>query len=140
MDKKEATKFKGKIIAALRKLTYTNPERKRAFDKAKVDSATHECQMCGIFCYGGTSEKNYQAMCEKHAHKKVIKEKAVADHIEPVLPLEGFPNKEWDWDVYINRMHFCGEENYQIICKNCHDKKTKQENEERRRWKKEYQK
>lgn len=140
MDKKEATKFKGKIISALRKLTYTNPERKRAFDRAKVDSATHKCELCNVFCYGGTSEKNYQAMVDKYPDEDVIKDKAVADHIRPVIPVKGFKGKTWDWDEYINRMHFCGEEGYQIVCKSCHDIKTKKENEERKKWRKESRK
>lgn len=136
MDKKETTKFKGKIISALRKLTYTNPDRKKSFDKAKVDSATHECQSCGIYCYSGNSEKNYQATVERHADKTVIKDKAVADHAEPVIRIEGYGEKVWDWDDYINRMHFCGEENWNILCKNCHDVKTKKENEARKEFRK----
>ena len=137
MDKKETTKFKGKIISALRKLTYTNPDRKRKFDQAKVAAATHECELCGVYCYSGTSDKNYQATVENFPDKTVLKEKAVADHLEPTIPVKGFKNKEWDWDEYINRMHFCGEDNWNIICKACHDKKTKQENEERKKYRKE---
>lgn len=49
------------------------------------------------------------------------------DHLEPVVcPVEGFIN----WDVYIKRM-FCGKENLQVLCTECHDKKSKKEREVR---------
>lgn len=131
MDTKQKTKFKGKIIQGLRKLTYTNPDRKAAFDRAKVESATHECELCGVWCYGGSSEKNYEGLKDDYPNKTILKEKAVADHIAPVIPVEGFGG-DWDWDVYIKRMHFCGELGWQIICNGCHDEKTREENEERK--------
>lgn len=45
------------------------------------------------------------------------------DHIEPVVdPEEGFV----DWNVYIERM-FSEKENFQVLCGECHDKKTSEE-------------
>lgn len=45
------------------------------------------------------------------------------DHIDPVVdPLVGFVN----WDTFITRL-YCEKENLQCLCKDCHDKKTKEE-------------
>lgn len=50
------------------------------------------------------------------------------DHIEPVVnPETGFVS----WDEYIERL-FVEEDGLQVLCKECHDKKTKEEKERRR--------
>ena len=133
MDKKQERQFKGKIIQALRKLSYTNPDRKIAFDKAKVESATHECCICKTWCYGGESLSNFESLVEQYPDKNIIKNKAQADHIKEVIPTEGFSNGSWDWHEYIERLHFCGEQGWQIICVNCHNNKTNNENKRRKK-------
>lgn len=56
------------------------------------------------------------------------KKNVAVDHIIPVVGVEeGFTT----WDNYIERM-FCEEENLQLICSDCHDKKTKAEREARK--------
>jgi 5-methylcytosine-specific restriction endonuclease McrA len=50
------------------------------------------------------------------------------DHINPVVnPERGFEG----FDIFISRM-FCGKENLQVLCSECHDKKTREENQVRR--------
>lgn len=49
------------------------------------------------------------------------------DHIEPVVDTSGFTS----WDSVISRL-FCSVEGLQVLCKECHKVKTKQENEERK--------
>lgn len=45
------------------------------------------------------------------------------DHVNPVVdPLTGFSG----WDDFVNRL-FCEQENLQVLCKNCHDLKSKEE-------------
>ena len=44
------------------------------------------------------------------------------DHIEPIVPVTGWVN----WDSCIDRM-FCEGDNLQLLCKNCHDDKSKEE-------------
>lgn len=45
------------------------------------------------------------------------------DHINPVIdPKVGFTT----WDDFIERL-FCEAENLQLLCKTCHDKKSKEE-------------
>lgn len=48
---------------------------------------------------------------------------SAVDHINPVIdPHVGFI----DWSVYIERL-YCEKEGFQVLCKPCHDKKTKEE-------------
>ena len=53
------------------------------------------------------------------------------DHINPVVALDGFI----DIGTYCESL-FCGVENYQCICKPCHDEKTTKEQELRNKLKK----
>tara|TARA_R110002012_G_C11238098_1_gene565002 strand:- start:41 stop:451 length:411 start_codon:yes stop_codon:yes gene_type:complete len=48
------------------------------------------------------------------------------DHIEPIVPVTGWVS----WDSCIERM-FCEKDNLQLLCKVCHDSKSKQETAER---------
>jgi len=50
-----------------------------------------------------------------------------ADHKIPVVGPEGFQS----WDVYIERL-FCEADGFEILCKKCHAKVTKEEQDERR--------
>jgi 5-methylcytosine-specific restriction endonuclease McrA len=50
-----------------------------------------------------------------------------ADHVVPVVGPEGFQS----WDMYIARL-FCEANGFEILCKACHAKVTKEEQEERR--------
>lgn len=49
------------------------------------------------------------------------------DHIEPCITEEGFTT----WDSFIERL-FCDKENLQVLSKEAHDKKSKQEREARK--------
>lgn len=59
-----------------------------------------------------------------------------ADHIDPVVPVEGLKlvNGHVDYNQYYERM-FKGK--MQALCKKCHSAKTKAENAERRKIRKE---
>lgn len=50
------------------------------------------------------------------------KDGVYVDHIEPVIGSEGFK----DWNTVIKRM-FVEREALQVLCKDCHDRKTKDE-------------
>lgn len=120
MDKK----WKAKIINALRKLSFSYPPRNEAKKKRKVAPAIYSCAICEVHCYDGKSEKAYEK------HKETYPDLVygiVLDHIEPVVDLKkGFGN----WNEFMEGL-FCDEENFQAICNQCHDIKTKKENEER---------
>lgn len=54
------------------------------------------------------------------------------DHIEPIVPVTGWES----WDSCIERM-FCEEDNLQLLCKACHDVKSKEETALRAKYRKE---
>lgn len=58
---------------------------------------------------------------EPHVVAKSVNKKnnVFVDHINPV-------GKFIDWNTFIEKL-FCGEENLQVLCLECHKKKTKQE-------------
>lgn len=107
-------RYRSFIVSALRKLT-TRWGPKNA---CKRDARHHEkllnsrgrlvfhskCNNCGVL---------------------VPEVDASVDHIEPVIdPEVGFTS----WDEYIERL-LCEKEGFQVLCKPCHDHKTKQERE-----------
>lgn len=105
-----AKALKSKIIDQLRKLSRWWEEKNKAFLREKVGKDLYKCQECG---YNGSRTEMQ------------------ADHIEPIVPLEGL--EPWSWDIYISRM-FCDAAGFQILCKNkCHAAKTRQEQVERKR-------
>ena len=55
-----------------------------------------------------------------------VKDVAI-DHIEPIVPLTGFTS----WDDVISRA-LCEKSGFQVLCKPCHLKKSKEENEQRK--------
>jgi hypothetical protein len=102
----------GGLRALSRKWGPRNESLAKAFTRTKVNSAT------------GRLAKHYKcARCEGEFPGKMV----AADHIEPVVdPVDGFVS----WDIFIDRL-LCEVDGYQILCKNCHDKKTAEERSER---------
>jgi len=129
--KNESNRFKGRIIAALRRLSFSWYPRNEVKAAAKRFPATFECKSCGILVYEGSSKENYDNICNQTT-SRVIMGKTVMDHIYPVVPpMEGFTT----WDSYINQL-FCSKEGFQLLCSECSEKKTRLEQEERKRNKK----
>ena len=124
-------KFHNRIIQALRKLSFSWPARNECKKAARVAPATLECAACKGYFYEGTSDKTFEKV-SLELSKPVTKGKVHIDHIEPVIcPKEGFTT----WDSYIDRM-FCPIEGLQVLCSDCHDKKTEKEDEIRKQQKK----
>ena len=77
--------------------------------------------------------KNAKWICE---HCKQYKPPLKADHTNPVVPLENWPEEEkvfWiNWSSYIERAFIEVGDGWQALCKDCHDIKTKAENKERK--------
>lgn len=93
----------------LRHSTYKWHGRNEAINEARQPDGMWRCKACG-----------------NKLHRSQIK----ADHIEPVVPTTGQPRiKEGpyagreDLNSYIYRM-FVEKEGWQILCDECHDKKT----------------
>lgn len=100
-------------------------------DKAKRAPATFECEQCGVWCYTGKSKDSLDKLKDEFPNETIVMERIDFDHKEPIISVEhGFT----DWNDLVNGM-FCGEENLWALCKPCHDEKTKQEREERKKWK-----
>lgn len=110
------SQLKSRIISTLRRLSWQWAERSQALKNAK----------CGK---DGRSYLYLCAYCKKEFKKLDI----AIDHINPVVPIEGFKNEDgWDWHQYIKRM-FSKVSNFQILCKNCHEIKCNEEKEQRRK-------
>lgn len=52
----------------------------------------------------------------------------IVDHIDPVIPVD---QTSVSWDMVIERL-FCERENLQVLCKDCHKRKTRDENKKRK--------
>jgi hypothetical protein len=129
---KNKTHLKNRIIKLMRKLTWSWQPIKDAENRAKVAPATHECALCGLYVYSGKSEKNLQKLIEKFPTKKVEMGTNFKDHINPVIRISK-TTKTTSLDEVMDNM-FCDDSyDIQVLCKSCHDSKTKKENEERRK-------
>ena len=76
----------------------------------------------------------YWIQCEQ-CKKMEAKSNIQLDHVEPVIPVDK-SFEEMSFDEVINRQ-WCEENNLKVLCKPCHHEKTRLENKERRRIKKE---
>jgi len=110
---KDLDKFREQFVRwTLRRASFRWPPRGEALKAARVDRGIYQCNLCkGKF-------KN-----------KEIK----VDHVEPVVPVfvRGAVLKVPSLEQYVSRM-FPEVAGFQVLCKTCHDSKTKRENEERR--------
>jgi len=132
MDKK----FKGKIINAIRKLSFTYPPRNKVRKRQQIGPATFECEHCGVWIYEGSRDIDTQLeILDLEPPVGLIKGKVNMDHKESVVPLTGFSRGSWDWDEFINRM-FCEETGFQALCSSCHELKTGDEDEKRKQYRK----
>lgn len=104
-------RFRSILISVLRRFSRFWHPSKVVLDRARIARGVYQC-----------------SSCSKIVGPKEIK----IDHIEPVVPLQGFTT----WDDFINRL-FCDETGLQAICKDCHKTKTDKENSDRRSCKKE---
>lgn len=96
------------VISQLRKSSYKWKYRTDAIKKARIDRGVYKC--AGCFKLMG------------------VKDFAV-DHKEPVVDERGFV----DWNTYVPRM-LCHTDNFQVLCKECHDIKTQKEKESRKNY------
>lgn len=104
-------RFKSFLMSALRNQSRFWFPKTECIKNARVDRGKYQCSICPAI-----------------VGPKDIK----ADHIDPVILLEGFDS----WSEVIKRI-FCGIEGYQALCKPCHDLKTKEENAKRKSLRKE---
>lgn len=112
------------VINALRRASFKWRPRNMAKNAAKVQ--------IGEFSTGRPKYGWKCAMCGE-----IFKAKDTQmDHVDPVVPLGGFESgKEFDMEEFVERL-LVYEKGWQCICCNCHQEKSKWENDQRREHKK----
>ena len=101
---------KGFIMSALRKAWLRWPPRGKVMKAAWVRRGVYKCNGC---------KKNVKVTLKRDGKRY---RNISVDHIKPVIPVGGFKT----WDSVVARL-FCEDSNLQVLCKLCHDKKTKSE-------------
>lgn len=112
-------RFKGFIVSALRSASQRWGPKHEALKAARRGRNLYKCGGCGT-----VGPKTLPP----EAGKKRRRNNAVADHIDPIVPVTGFTT----WDDFIERL-FCEKEGYQILCWSCNKSKTEEENNERKK-------
>lgn len=120
-------KERGLIKGALRRVFSRSELRKRALDKALVKDY-HDPSRKRVTRWGRC------AACNKLEPLYLLQ----IDHKAPIIPIDKALD-EMTWDEVVDNL-WCDERNLQACCKPCHKAKSKIENSERRRLKKEHKK
>lgn len=118
-NERSASSFRNFIKNLLRRGTYKWQPRSKAIAAARIERGKYKCAQCLKI----VGSKDYNV-----------------DHVKPVVPTHGFKNgTDWDWNEVIDNM-YPEQSGWQVLCTDCHDIKTKLENDvryEKRRKKKE---
>ena len=114
--------FHSYIKSVLRKASLRWPPINAVYKRARVDRGLYKCDGCGQVV------PLTSVVTLKNGKTKRVKNVSV-DHIQPIVPVEGFDS----WDKVIERL-FCAESNLQVLCKECHDKKTETEKNDRKQY------
>jgi len=119
-----------KIKNALRRIHMHDKQRTKAKAKCKADVATYKCESCSLLIYEGVSDKRYEELKENwnSVGKDLVRGKLELDHKVPVVDVKiGYA----DWNTYIERL-YCGPDDYQGLCRDCHADKSAKEAGERK--------
>jgi 5-methylcytosine-specific restriction endonuclease McrA len=106
--------YKSYIRSALRRIWLWHPERAQTIRNARVAPGKVACRQCGI------------RMVE--TPPKGVKKEYEVDHI---VPASEPASQIVSWDDYIKRLLEVTVKDLRVLCKGCHGKKTKTENENR---------
>ena len=115
-------RFKSFIVGGLRSISMRWPPKNKVYLSARRARGVYECNG-----YEREAHEVAVSLPPKPGNKRRINN-VLVDHIEPVVS----PSIGWvDFNTFIARL-FCEEDGYQVLCKECHDAKTKDEREERK--------
>ena len=114
--------FKSRIVSALRQSSRWWKPKSEAIARARVGRGKYKCESCF---------KIWPLTLPPLPWKKRKRKNIQADHREPIVPVSGFTT----YDQWIERC-FVWAEGFDALCWECHTKKTKEENAERRAIKK----
>lgn len=103
------------LVAAARKIWRWSPERREVLKKAKAGKDQWTCEKC----------KTVFGIVEM-VTKKGRKRKRMGGAVDHIVPIGKQPAKWSDYPAYYKRM-FCPRTNLQVLCKACHDPKSKAE-------------
>lgn len=112
--------FHSYIKSILRKASMRWKPLNEVKGRARVGRGLYKCEQCETIV-PATSITTL-----KNGKMKRVKNIAV-DHISPVVPVSGFDS----WDNVIKRL-FCDVEGLQLLCRDCHETKCKEEMDERK--------
>lgn len=108
-------RFRSFITSCLRRATNRWGPKNLTLQEARVSKGVYRCAGC---------KEDVPVTVKLEGHKRT--RNVFVDHIYPIIdPQKGFTT----WDEYIERM-FCEKSGLQVLCKDCHDKKTAQERQE----------
>ena len=109
-------KYRSWIVSLLRKGTLRYPPRNEVLREARTEKKINPSS--------GRLAQHYKcAECGGEFPMSAVQ----VNHKEPVIGEEGFIS----WDKYIERM-FCAKENFEVLCKSCHEVVTQKEASRRR--------
>lgn len=107
------------IKGALRQASLRWPPKATAKAKARVARGLYRCAGYGV----DPHEVTATLPPVRPGGRRV--DNALVDHIQPVVsPVYGFQG----WDILIGRL-FCEADGLQVLCHDCHQKKTQEERE-----------
>lgn len=116
-------RFHSFIKSALRAASNKWPPKYEVKKEARVERGVYRCAG-----YGRPAHNVPASLPPKEGNKRRINN-AVVDHIDPVIdPEVGFI----DWNEVIARM-FCEKDGLQVLCHDCHSRKTADEREKRKK-------
>lgn len=107
-------KFISFVKNALRSASMKWGPRNVCLGKARIKRGVYLCNGCK------------QEMTATVIHEGRRVKNVFVDHIDPIVPVSGFEG----WDSFVEGL-FCEEDKLQVLCKPCHDKKSKEETAER---------
>lgn len=125
MPKKKVVKKKG-VVRPYNSWTMTESELRDKYILSKLRLLTSRWK---------PKKNSLKSSCEKCWSKEKLK----SDHVNPIVPVEGWEKTDdlfigYNWNERLRRA-FVDESKYQTLCKVCHDKKSKKENADRKKFK-----
>lgn len=130
---KSKAKFYGQFRSAIRLIFKYSDVKKQALRNASMSAHTSLCDECKRVVPKAVPKVNRlgQPVCHLKGKQKGKQKRAhniEVDHIDPAGSLSCFD----DISGFTERM-FCGLEGLRVVCKECHQSKTNDENAERRK-------
>ncbi len=104
--------WKSYLRSAARKIWLWSPKRREAIKLARVAKGIVTC-----------------AKCQVRMRENV---KPVLFQVDHTIPASETASEIKSWDSWLNRLFECSVTDLRVLCRGCHDEKTKSENQERR--------